>query len=149
MSLRVRPFHIPALNPMLEPLASERVDQGWVDTIKMQVIGREYVAWGKMQMEYRDLKIKLLNKGDENKLTLKTKIITWIANAFVLKTKNTKTGMVYAERVHDRGIFNYWLKIALSGILTNTGVKTNKKQERKYYRGIQKFDVPEVPDVTL
>jgi hypothetical protein len=42
---------------------------------------------------------------------------------------------------------NYWIKIVLSGALTNAGVKENSGQDRKYKKKVRKLQVPEIPEV--
>ncbi len=149
-AVRVRPFNLTALNPMLEPLVSAKINRGRVDTIHLNAIGREYVAHGKMKMYYSGLKAQYLQKGDENVKTLKTRFINFAANDLILRHKNKRGyGEVYAERVRERSVINYWLKMAISGMMSSTGVKSNKKQEKKYHKSIRKLNVPEIPEVSL
>ena len=101
-------------------------------------------------MYYKELKAQYLNKGKSETKTLKTRIINFAANDLILKHNNTKGyGEVYAERVRERGFINYWLKMLISGAMSSTGVKSNKKQEKKYYKTIEKLNIPELPDVEL
>jgi hypothetical protein len=65
----------------------------------------------------------------------------------VRKKNESRVGKIYAERTTYRGIFNYWLKIALAGVVTNTGVKSNSHQFKKYQKEIKKQNLPPVPDV--
>jgi hypothetical protein len=113
------------------------------------VIGREYIAHGKMRMLYRDLKLEMLNKADQEKKTFGTKLISWVANLVVRRDNFKKTGTVFTERIRERSVFNYWIKIVLSGALTNAGIKTNSKQEKKYKKSVKKINVPEIPEVEL
>jgi len=135
---------------MLEPLVSAKITSGRVDTIRLNAIGREYVAHGKMKMYYHDLKAQYLQKGDASLKTLKTRLINFAANDLILRHNNKKGyGEVYAERVRERSVINYWLKMAISGMMSSTGVKSNKKQENRYKKSIKKLNVPEIPEVTL
>jgi hypothetical protein len=59
------------------------------------------------------------------------------------------TGDIYAERLPEKGFPNYWIRILLNGALTNTGIRSNKKAEKKYHEGIKKFDVPPITEITL
>jgi hypothetical protein len=100
-------------------------------------------------MLYRDLKVEFLNKKDQEKKTIVTRFITLVANG-IIKGKNTsKTGSVYTARIRERSVFNYWIKIVLSGALTNAGIKSNSKQDKKYKKSVKKLRVPEIPDVVL
>jgi hypothetical protein len=82
--------------------------------------------------------------------TLKTRLINFAANNLILKSKNQKGfGKVYSERKLEKNIFNYWIKMVLSGVISSTGVRSNNKQEKKYNKSIRKLKVPEVPEVEL
>ena len=148
MSLRAAPMPLTALNSFLPQMASARINSGYLDTLRLRAIGREYLAHGYMQLFYRDLKIQYLKKGDELRKTFVTKLITFFANNLVLRKNNQKrTGHIYFERIRDRSFINYWIKIVLSGALTNAGVKENNGQDRKYKKKVKKLQVPEIPDV--
>ena len=67
-----------------------------------------------------------------------------------MHTKNQRgAGEVYAERDPEKGFVNYWVKIVIGGVFTNTGVRTNIKQERKYQKGIKKHGVPPIPPIPV
>jgi hypothetical protein len=149
LQIRIGAFGLPALNPVLRPLANARIDNGYLDTLELKVIGREYITHGKMRMLYRDLKLEMLNKADQEKKTFGTKLISWVANLVVRRDNFKKTGTVFTERIRERSVFNYWIKIVLSGALTNAGIKTNSKQEKKYKKSVKKINVPEIPEVEL
>lgn len=142
-------FDMTLLNPMLQPIASARVKSGYLDTLRMSVIGRKHVAVGTMKMHYRNLNVQYLNQGDEENANAKTKVISFFANRIVRRQRLIGSGEVYAERDPERGFVNYWVKIFIGGVLTNTGVKSNKKQERKYESSIQKFKVPPIPNIPV
>lgn len=149
MQVNIRPFKLTALNPMLEPLVSARVKSGYLDTISMSAIGRKHVAVGKMKMYYSDLDFQYLDKGSQIKKTFKTKLITFLGNLIVHKRNRKGTGDIYTERDTEKGFPNYWIRIVLSGALTNTGIRTNKKQEKRYKKGIKKFDVPPISEISI
>ncbi len=149
MQVNISPFNLTALNPMLEPLVSAKVKSGYLDTISMSAVGRKHVAVGKMKMYYRDLDFQYLDKGSEIKKTFKTKLITFLGNLIVHKRNRKGTGDIYTERVTEKGFPNYWIRIILSGALTNTGIRTNKKQEKRYKKGVKKFDVPPISEISI
>ena len=148
--LRFRPFDFKILNPILEPLVSARIISGSLDTLRVNAIGREHMSHGKMKMYYNDLKIQYLNKGSDSVKNLKSRLINFVANDLLLKRNNKKNiGIVYAERDKERGFANYWLKIGLSGVVSSSGVKKNKKVEKLYRKKLKKMKVPDIPDVDL
>jgi hypothetical protein len=148
MSLRVSPVSLTALNSFLPQIASARISSGFMDTLRLLAIGREYLAHGQMQLYYHDLKIQYLDKGDELHKTFITKLVTFFANNLILRKNNkNRNGTIFFERIRERSVVNYWIKILLSGALTSAGVKENKKQDRKYAKKLKKLNVPEIPDV--
>lgn len=149
LKLIVNAFEIPVLNPILGAFASAKIVSGRLDTIRMSVVGRKYVAFGAMRMYYRNLEVEYLRKGDSTRANLFTRLISWSANKIVRKRNTTGVGEVYAERDPEKGFVNYWLKAVIGGVLTNTGVRSNKAQERKYEKAIKLHEVPPIPDIPI
>jgi hypothetical protein len=149
LKLIVSAFDLTALNPVLRPFASAELKSGNLDTIRMSVIGRKYVAYGVMKMYYDDLNAVYLKKGDSDKSTVITKSVSFFANRIVHTRNKFGSGEVYAERDPEKGFVNYWVKIVIGGVFTNTGVRTNHKQEKKYKKSIEKHNVPPIPDIPV
>jgi hypothetical protein len=139
MSVRMSGMEMQELNRLMIPLNSVRVDKGVIKDVAMRVKGNEYFAFGSMDMNYDNLKVSVLN--EENK---KKDIVSWLANIFV-RGRNNKTGIIYTERLKDKSIFNFWSRISLNGLMTNLGVRKNGKQVRKFYRSLEKYQLP--PDL--
>ena len=142
-------FNLRSLNPLLIPFASSLIKSGYLDTIRMSVAGRKYVAYGIMKMRYHNLNVQYLNKGIEENPTLKSRLISFLANGIVNNKNLDGSGEVYAERDPEKGFVNYWVKIFIGGLFTNTGARTDSKQERKYNQTIEKFNVPPIPDIPV
>ena len=142
-------FDLRKLNPLLEPFVSAEVKTGHLDTLRMSVIGRKYVAFGVMKMHYNGLNVQYLDKGNEIHQSLKAKTISFFANRIVHKNNRFGTGSVYAERDPEKGFVNYWVKILVGGVLTNAGVRTEKKQIKKYEKGLKLHEVPPIPDIPV
>jgi hypothetical protein len=145
MSVRIAPFNLPVLNPMLEPLASARVVSGKLDTLQLRAIGREHITHGKMRLYYQDLKVNILDKSNQQKRTIGTRMMNFAANLLIDRKNARKTGTVFTEK----GFLNYWIRIVLSGALTNTGIRKNTKAEKKYRKALKKDQVPEIPELDL
>lgn len=149
LKLIVNSLNLTALNPILRPFASAELKSGYLDTIRMSAIGRKYIAYGIMKMYYYDLNAQMLSKGDSSAKTFVTKSISFFANRIV-HTKNRRgTGDVFAERDPEKGFVNFWVKIVIGGVLTNSGVRTDKKQQRKYKKALNNHDVPPIPDIPV
>jgi hypothetical protein len=149
LNVKVGRFDLTELNGILEPMASARIRSGHLDTLRLKAIGREYLAWGKMQMYYSDLKVQFLDKSDNERKTLLTRLSNFLANTALRQGNRKKTGTVYAERNRERSVFNYWIRIVLSGALTNAGIRGNDRQERRFHREVRRLEVPEIPDLDL
>lgn len=136
--------HLPVLNTILEPLASIKVRNGELDTMILRAVGRDYISLGEMQMKYRNLNIQFLKNGQE-RTTFVTRFITWAANHLVLRKHNAnRTGTIYFSRFRDRSIFNYWVKMTLSGAASSVGVKKNRKYMKRYQRMLKKNELPPI-----
>jgi hypothetical protein len=127
------------LNRLMMPLFNVRVDRGKIRDVYMKVRGTDSLAYGTMEMNYDRLRVSVLTQ--ENK---RRDLVSWFANLFV-RGKNSKVGIVYAERLKEKSIFNYWARISVNGLLTNLGVRQNGKQVRRFYKGLQKNQLP--PDL--
>jgi len=142
-------FNLRTLNPLLKPFSSALIKKGYLDTIRMSVVGQKYVAYGIMKMHYHNLNVQYLNKGIEENPSLKSGLISFFANRMVNNKNLDGSGEVYAERNPERGFVNYWVKIFIGGLFTNIGVRTDIKQEMKYLQYIEKYNVPPIPDIPV
>jgi len=145
MAVTMKPTEIPILNPVLEPLASVQINSGKLEHLEMRAIGREYVSFGEMRFYYRDLKVKILKDGELQKRTFLTNLATFVANKFVIRTNNTdRLGRVFFIRNRERSMFNYWLKMALSGVASSAGAKNNTKMIKQYKDVIKDKQLPPI-----
>lgn len=145
LTLRLRPSSLTFLNPALEPLTSVRLKSGYLDTLSMRAVGRNHLSLGEMQMFYHDLRVQFLKKGDETKKNMIMDLATFVANNFVIKKENrSRTGLVYFPRLQNRSIFNYLVKITLSGMASSVGARHNKKMLRQYKRQLKTYNLPPV-----
>jgi hypothetical protein len=147
--VRIGQFGLPALNSVILPTANMKINRGWLDELELKVMGNDYLAHGKMRMYYNDFRIQFLSNRELEKRTIFTKSLSWIANT-LLRTNNVKkTGTVFTERTREKSFVNYWVKIVLSGAMTNTRIRKNSKQEKRYQKALKRIKVPELPGVDL
>lgn len=145
ITVRMRPRSLTYLNSVLMPLASVRLQSGQLDTLNMRAVGTEYLALGEIRMFYHDVKVKFLKNGDEAKKSFLTGLMTFIANSFVIRKQNTKkTAVVYFPRLRDRSFINYYIKIALSGVASSMGAKSNRKMLRRYEKELKRYQLPPI-----
>jgi len=145
MTLRMKPANVEILNPVLIPMTSVKIQSGMLDTISMRAVANEHLAYGDMKMFYHDLKIKFLRNGDETKRSFMTSLITFVANSFVIRNNNrSRTGKVFFLRDRERSAVSYLIKIAMSGIASSVGAKSNRKIIRRYKKFIHLRNLPPV-----
>jgi hypothetical protein len=145
MTVRMKPADLAVLNPVLIPLASLKLESGYLDTLNMRAVGREYLSLGEMQMFYHDLKIRILKNGNETNKPFLTGLVNFLANNFIVKKNNkSRTGNVFFIRNRDKSAINYLIKIAISGMASSTGVKSNKKMIRQYKNELEKRNLPTI-----
>ena len=137
MGARMGRMDMYELNRLITPLYNVRIDGGIENTLRMRVKGNDRLAYGSMDMNYDDLKVSVLDEENHKK-----KMSSFLVNILV-RTKNNKLGIIYAERLREKSVFNYWSLISLNGLLTNLGVRKNKAQERRFYRSLKKHQLPE------
>lgn len=147
LAVRLSPFELSSLNPLLEPLASVKVLSGRLDTLRMNAIGRDHLAYGKMSFYYHGLKSRILKEGNENKTSFSLRLMNFAANNFIIRKNNSKGyGDVFYERDPERSIFHYWTRMVLSGVISSTGIKSNRGIEKKYENAKSRLGVPDIPD---
>lgn len=118
---------------------------GHVDTLQMHALGREYLSLGSMKFLYHDLKVNFLDKSDTSKHSLKNQLLKFAANTFVIRTNNRgRTGSVFYERDRNRAVFQYRVKMILSGAATSVGAKSNRKQIKRYMKDLNQKKLPPI-----
>jgi hypothetical protein len=145
LTFHLRPGDLKVANAVLIPLASVKLESGFLDSLLVKVYGREAVALGEIKMFYHDLKIKFLNNDDEKKKKFLLGLKTFLANSFVVKKNNrSRAGQVFYLRNRDRSFINYYIKIIGSGVASSIGAKNNKKLLRKYQRELKRNNLPPI-----
>lgn len=141
----VGPTDVRVLNEVLAPLASIRLQSGVLDTMSFRVVGQEHLAFGEIDMYYRDLKVRFLKNGTSDKRGIFKGFVNFLANTFVIKNKNrNKTSLIFLERNREKSAINYVVKITLSGIGNSIGIRNNKKLLRQYKKELKKRNLPPV-----
>jgi hypothetical protein len=147
LALRTGPFALPALNSILEPMASARMRRGYVDTIDMKAAGNDISARNAMRMRYRDLKLQFLNPGDTAHKTLRIRLKNLLANTLLRRVSIRSAAAVRTDRDPDRGFLNYWVRMTLHGVLANAGIRIGTLQERGKGRKRQQAAGKDIPDL--
>ena len=141
MKVQIGKSDLTKMNPVLRPLASAELRSGVLDTLSMEVRGREHHAFGEMTMFYHDLKIRVVRSGSQKK-TFMTGILTFFANTLVKNENRSRKGTVYFKRLKDRSAINYLVKITMNGVVSSIGLKKNSKQVKRYKKEAKKTNIP-------
>lgn len=134
---RMGTMRLDALSPLLRPLFNLHIRDGRTDSLWLRVKGNDYFAYGHMELDYHKLRFELLKEDGKKK-----KFASFLAN-LLIKNKNAKKGLVYQERIRNKSTFNFWGKIALSGLMNNMGIKRDKKYLRTYKKEAARLAIPE------
>jgi hypothetical protein len=135
--VKINPTSLTFLNPLIVPLSNVKLTSGFLDSLSMQAIGKNDMAFGEMKMFYHNLHIKLIKEGDPDKTTFGKNVLSFLANAFLIKDNNTsRTGVVFYKREATQSFPKYILKMTLSGAASSVGAKSNKKYRKAYQKEI-------------
>lgn len=115
------PMSMADFNRMLEHVAFVRIDRGELDSLEFEMTLNENQSSGTLVMNYKDLKISVLDKQSIQQHGLLENLKTFLANNFLVREDNTpetsmEAGPIQFERDETKSIFNYWWKSLLSGI---------------------------------
>lgn len=142
MRVRMSHFNLPEMNKLLTPLMGLKIESGTIDSLLLVANGNDYFAYGTMDLRYHNLHAKLL-KTEETKGKFLISVGNFFAGFLLRKHDNGRTNLLFKERLRKRSIFNFWAKIGLEGLLTNLGVKRDKKERKQFQKTIEKYGLPE------
>ncbi len=119
-----------ALNQISMPMALIRVDTGTIDGANFNLIGNDNVAKGEFVMKYKDFKITMFKKGEENVAPKKRGLLSALANT-IIKDENPHKGKlrtfsVEYDRERSKSFFNLVWKAVFTGIKGTFGMPTAK-----------------------
>ncbi|RLD23388.1 MAG: hypothetical protein DRI71_05420, partial [Bacteroidetes bacterium] len=133
-----------AFNNILEALAFVKVESGQIKDLKLEAQGDNYYAIGNMLFEYNNLKVSTINKKNLKTKGMGTAIITFFANAFVVKKNNPafkffpREGAMYYERDPQKVVIDYVTKTAISGLISSIGARNVSKDIKKKQKAEKK-----------
>lgn len=137
---------ISLLNQTIKPLTTIEITNGRLDSLWMLVNANDEIASGEIYLLYDDLKIRLHNE-DGTEPGFKNNFKSFIANTFLIRSRNNaaKPGVIYFERLKDRSVFNYMVKILLSGISTGIGIRSNSSAVKAHKDYLKSKPEPSPP----
>lgn len=142
MRVRMSHFNMPEMNPLLTPLMGLKITSGTIDSLLLVVNGNDYFSYGTMDLRYHNLHAKLA-KSEDGKGNLLVGIENFFIDLVLRNHDNGRTNLLFKERVRKRSTFNFWAKIGLEGLLTNLGIKRDKKEKKRFESSVERFNLPE------
>jgi hypothetical protein len=127
-NVSVKPFEGGLLNAFTEPLAMMKIEKGTVTGLEAQMSGNELKAAGDVLLQYKDLKIALMEKDQGEKQLDKKSVTSFLANLLVIKNDHPKKGKAPErqsasfQRDPNGGFFMLVWKTMLVGALKTIGV---------------------------
>lgn len=127
-TLRTGPFDGKVLNTITRPLGMLNIDEGSVKKFEASMQGHEWGASGTASLQYKDLKLSMLEKNKEGKGMNDKNLLSFLANALVIRNSNpAKEGEAVQkkeasfDRDPNSGFMNLVWKTAFTGILKTIG----------------------------
>ncbi|MFV0606571.1 MAG: hypothetical protein ACK5NK_12090 [Niabella sp.] len=132
MKLKTGSVNLDEFNNTLLPLEAVKFISGTLDSLNIESVANNNYAFGSANMYYKNLRVQLMNHKNFTNQNAATKILSWLANTFIIKKSNEgKPSVVYFERIKDKSSINFLIKTSLSGIKSGIGLPGKKKKERK------------------
>jgi hypothetical protein len=126
VSLKLGRLSKEAINRLTVPLGPVQIDELKLNSLNATIKGNNNTATGRLVFQYEDLKVAALkNDGDKVK---KKKLLSFIANTFILKSANPIKGkevrVAYPTFKRDptKSYFNLVWKTVFTGIKMTAGV---------------------------
>ncbi len=142
MRIRLAHFSMPGMNALLEPLMNIRMKSGEIDTLTILVKGNDYFSFGTIDMRYHDLSVNV-NRRKESGTDFFNNTLNWLLNQFIRSTDNGKPNLLFRRRIRSKGQFNYWGKIAVEGLLSNTGIKRDNAERKAFEKTLRTLELPD------
>ncbi|MEJ5994886.1 hypothetical protein WG904_10700 [Pedobacter sp. Du54] len=142
----VSPFNLKVLNPLSKSLGEVEIESGKVKSVDFNIYANQNSSKGRVSFKYTDLKVKLLEEGEDGKKE-KKKLLSFLANTILIKDDNPSKGEaarvanITWSRVPQASFFNLMWKSVFVGIREIVGIgvvpikamekpKASKKEER-------------------
>jgi len=134
----VGPMDLREVNPMLTKLLPAEIISGNITQISIPlVVANDDESKGKMTFCYTGLKLKLNSRKETTWNSIKSGVVGWVANDFVVNNDNptksgkTKSGLISFKRDKEKGIINFVWKSILSGLKSQMGFNSKEQKEMK------------------
>jgi hypothetical protein len=129
------------------PMGSLDISSGYADNLYSGWSGNQYAATGSMKFSYDHLTVKFLNPEGKKGWHFSSKMKTFAAN-LLIPNSHHKSAMMFVERDPNKFVFNYWIKMQLSGIMSTFGLKSDKKYLKTFNKNYERYGLPRINPTT-
>ncbi|WP_018478030.1 DUF748 domain-containing protein [Pontibacter roseus] len=125
----VGPADPATMNPILEPTTFLSVKEGQLHKSDFRLEVYRNRATGHLNARYSNFKVDILTQEEDRRQSLGKKILSKVANKFVIASDNPKqgeelrTGPIEVTRAKNRSVFNYWKDCLVSGFRSAAGIE--------------------------
>jgi hypothetical protein len=137
MNVEIGEFDLRNVNNMVSNGVFVEIVSGKVTSGKWDFRINEDEAWGKMNLNYKDLKIQILDTVSMRSGKGKLGLLTFAANTLIKNSNPRKlfnnriTSTIYFERDKSKFIFGGWWRATFSGLQGSVGLGQPKIPKRK------------------
>ncbi len=140
-SLGVSPASLPELGGKAMPRGNIKITKGYIDTVSSTWKGNKYAAYGQMHFYYHDLKLRISDKRHPDKWRPLPAVETWLAN-LLLPSRITRPSFIFTERNREKFVFNYWILVQKSGVMSSLRPKRDRAYRKQYNKYRQQYYLP-------
>lgn len=157
---KVGPMDMTVLNPMAKDMGLVEIESGRMQSASFDIKANAFGSSGRVHFNYTDLKVKLLKEGEEGNPTKEKGLLSFLANALLIRNDNPSKGEaprvanITFQRTPAASFFNLLWKSFFIGMRDIVGiglvpVKTpeqalekvkDKKEERRERRTERKAE---------
>lgn len=131
------------LNPFISNTVGAEFISGEIQGGTMQVEADKTSAAGKLELYHSKIKVKVYDKHTHErnfKQKVESELIQLVVGAEVYKAADPDEGIIYAEPVKDKSVFNYIAKMFFSGFIDLT--VGSKNDDHVAVRGMKYLPMP-------
>jgi hypothetical protein len=105
----------------------------------MKAVGNEYTSHGSMRMYFHDLRAEKLDSGNTQHRRLGTKLMSFFANAFAVKSSNSKREADFNfVRIRQKSSISYLLTMVVEGAAGSVAPLTKVIYRKEYKKEMKK-----------
>lgn len=138
------PFDLTRLSRISAPAAAVNIMRGRMDTAWSTWMGNANAAYGQMDLHYRDLRVRILNRQDSVHRGFVPALETFAAN-LILRSGGKQRSVIFYQRDKEKFVFNYWVRTQSSGVVSALIHERSSFYNKQYSERHQQYALPDKP----